>query len=216
MPTRESLRVLGARHAASTRHRISDDARTLRLAAGLGQKQLAAAAGVSRDWLAGFEHGRLKVVDLQRASVLFACLGQKLVVRGYPVGPGLRDAGQLRLLERFNSRLAPSWRRVTESVMPIPGDLRAWDVLLIGDVRIGVEAETRPADLQAIGREMALKLRDSHADRMILLVADTHRNRAVLRANVAAVRQSFPLDTRTMLAALASGRDPGANGLVVL
>lgn len=100
--------------------------------------------------------------------------------------------------------------------MPIQGDLRAWDELLVGAVRIGVEAETRPADLQAIGREMAAKLRDSNADRMILLVADTHRNRALVRANVAALRQSFPLDTRTTLAALASGRDPGVNGLVLL
>jgi transcriptional regulator with XRE-family HTH domain len=216
MPTRESLRVLGARHAATTRQRLGDDARALRLASGLSQERLAAAAGVSRDWLAEMEHGRLRVIDLHRATLVFACLGQKLVVRAYPVGAGLRDAGQLRLLQRFNGRLAPSWRRVAEAVMPIPGDLRAWDELLIGSVRIGVEAETRPADLQATGREMAIKLRDSHAERMILLVADTHRNRALVRANVAALRQSFPLDTRTTLAALASGRDPGANGLVLI
>lgn len=216
MPTRESLRALGGRHSASTRQRLGDDARTLRLAAGLSQERLAAAAGVSRDWVADMEHGRLRVIDLHRVTLVFACLGHKLVVRGYPVGAGLRDAGQLRLLERFNRRLAPSWRRVAEAVMPIQGDLRAWDELLVGAVRIGVEAETRPADLQAIGRDMAAKLRDSNADRMTLLVADTHRNRALVRANVAALRQSFPLDTRTTLAALASGRDPGANGLVLL
>lgn len=216
MPTRESLRIRGTRQAAATRQRLGDEARTLRLAAGLSQEQLAEAAGVSRDWLADFEHGRLKVVDLRRSTVVFACLGQKLVVRGYPVGAGLRDAGQLRLVERFNARLAPAWRRIAEAVMPIPGDLRAWDELLIGGVRIGVDAETRPADLQAIGRDMNLKLRDSQADRMILLVADTHRNRALVRANVAALRQTFPLDTRTTLAALATGSGPGANGLVLL
>lgn len=216
MPTRESLRVLGTRHAASTRHRLADDARSLRRSSGVSQERLAAAAGVSRDWLADLEHGRLRIIDIHRVTLVFACLGHKLVIRAYPVGVGLRDAGHLRLLERFTARLAPTWRRVAEAGMPIAGDLRAWDQLLIGDVRIGVEAETRPADLQSIGREMWLKLRDSHADRMILLVADTHRNRAVVRASIATLRQTFPLDTRTTLAALAAGRDPGANALVLL
>lgn len=216
MPTRESLRARGARQVATTRQRIGDDARVLRLASGLSQDRLAEAAGVSRDWLADLEHGRLRHVDLRRVTLVFACLGQKLVVKAYPTGAGLRDAGQLRLLARFNARIAPTWQRVAESIMPLPGDLRAWDELLIGGVRIGVEAETRPSDLQATGRDMALKLRDSHADRMILLLADTHRNRALVRANVAALRQTFPLDTRSTLAALAAGRDPAANGLVLL
>jgi transcriptional regulator with XRE-family HTH domain len=206
----------GVHQLATTRQRLAEDARALRQASGLSQDTLAEAAGVSRDWLADLEHGRLRVVDLRRLALVFACLGQKLVVNAYPTGAGLRDAGQLRLLGRFNARLAPTWQRVAESPMPIPGDLRAWDELLIGSVRIGVEAETRPADLQAIRREMALKLRDSGADRMILLLADTHRNRALVRATVAPMRQSFPLDTRETLAALAAGRDPGADGLVLI
>lgn len=45
--------------------------------------------------------------------------------------------------------------------VPQPGDLRAWDELLRGVVRIGGR----------IGRAMNAKLRDSGADRMILLRA---------------------------------------------
>ena len=110
--------------------------------------------------------------------------GSKLVTTTYPVGVPLRDEGHMRLLNRFNARIPPLWRRTFEAVMPIAGDLRAWDELLRGPVSIGVEAETRPADLQATERSMGLKLRDSHVERMILLVGSTNRNRALVRANI--------------------------------
>ena len=100
--------------------------------------------------------------------------------------------------------------------MPDPGDLRAWDELLRGPVTIGVEAETRPTDLQALQRAIAAKRRDSGVDRVVLVLAGTARNRAVVRAHVGLLRQSFPLDTRAALAALGEGRDPGADGLVLL
>lgn len=100
--------------------------------------------------------------------------------------------------------------------MPAPGDLRAWDELLRGRVTIGVEAETRPGDLQAIERSMAAKQRDSGVDRVILVVADTPTNRRLVKRHIAMLRQNFPLDTRSCLAALGAGLDPGANGLVIL
>jgi hypothetical protein len=100
--------------------------------------------------------------------------------------------------------------------MPLSGDLRAWDELLSGPVAIGVEAETKPSDLQATERAIATKLRDSGVDRAILLLSSTHANRGLVRRHIGALRQTFPLDTRTTLAALANGQDPGANGLVIL
>lgn len=100
--------------------------------------------------------------------------------------------------------------------MPIRGDLRARDELLTGPASIGVEAETRPSDLQAVERALAAKARDSGVDRVILLVSDTHANRGLIRRNIATLRQTFPLDTRATLAALAMARDPGASGLVIL
>lgn len=170
----------------------------------------------TRQWIGDFELGRLRVVDLRRVTRLFMLLGHKVVVTAYPTGEPLRDAGQVRLLERFNARLAPDWRRFTEAVMPIPGDLRAWDELLRGPVTIGVEAETRARDLQAIERSISRKRRDSAVDRVVLLVADTHVNRRALRDHVGMLRQTFPLDTRSCLAALGAGRDPGADALVVI
>lgn len=216
MPAQERVRAIGLRQADSTNRRLGREAREIRLRAGVSQARLARAAGVSRQWIGDFEMGRLRSVDLLRVTMLFAFLGYKLVTNAYPTGEPIRDAGQARLLERFNARLSPAWRRTAEAVMPDNGDLRAWDELLRGPVSIGVEAETRPADLQALQRSMAAKQRDSGVDRMVLVVLASARNRAMLSAHVALLRQTFPLDTRSTLAALGQGRDPGANGLVLL
>jgi transcriptional regulator with XRE-family HTH domain len=216
MPAHQRLRAIGLQQADVVSGRIGREARTLRLAAGLSQQQLAVVLGCSRQWIADLELRRLAVLDLRRATMLFALLGSKLVVNAYPVGEPLRDAGQVRLLERFNARLAPAWRRVTEAVMPRAGDLRAWDELLRGPVTVAVEAETRSSDMQATTRSIAAKRRDSGVDRVVLLLADTPSNRRMVRTHVGMLRQSFPLDTRTCLAALGAGRDPGADALVVL
>lgn len=216
MPSRERLRAYGLQQADYVSRRMGREARQLRSAANLSQAQLADAIDASREWVCDFEHGRLRAVDLNRATLLFTHLGNKLVVNTYPTGEPLRDAGQIRLLERFNARLSPLWKRSFEAVMPIAGDLRAWDELLTGPASIGVEAETRPGDLQAVERSMAAKLRDSGIDRMLLLVASTNANRALVRSHLATVRQTFPLDTRQTLEALSTGRDPGAHGLVIL
>jgi transcriptional regulator with XRE-family HTH domain len=216
MASRERLRAIAIQQTDLLSRQLGREARRLRVSAGLGQAELSRSIGVSRGWLLRFELGRLRYIDLRRASILFAYLGHKLVAKAHPTGDPLRDAGQARLLSRFDARLPPIWRRQRESVMPISGDLRAWDQLLVGPVSIGVEAETRPSDLQALERAIAAKQRDSGVDRTILLIASTDANRATIRRHIASLRQTFPLDTRWTLAALGAGRDPGANGLVVL
>ena len=129
---------------------------------------------------------------------------------------GKRDAGHLRLLAEFETRLPPSVGRVREWPVPIPGDLRAVDLVLTGlPVRIGVEAETVLDDLQALEREIRGKQRDGRLGRMILLLRGSHRSREIL-AGADALRQAFPLKTRAVMAALARGADPGADGIVLL
>lgn len=216
MPSRERLRGIGLQQADQLTRSLRREVRSLRHAAGLSQAELARAAGVSRSYIQRLEMGRLRVVDLRAVAVVMAILGQKLIAKAYPVGEPARDAGQLKLLDRFNARVPAEWRRRMESVMPIPGDLRAWDERLDGPVSIGVEAETKPNDLQATERAMAAKQRDSHVERMILLVSGTQRNRALVRRYLPLLRQTFPLDTREVLQALANRRDPGGNGLLLL
>lgn len=216
VPTQQRLRATGIEQSDLLVRRLGHEARDLRRRASLSQTQLASALGCSRHWISDLELGRLRVVDLRRIALLFALLGHRLSLKAYPFGDPMRDAGQLRLLERFTARVPPGWHRYAEAVMPQPGDLRAWDLLLRGPVTIGVDAETRITDWQAVTRAIATKQRDSGVDRAILLLADTDANRAAVRRNIAAVRQSFPVDTRATLAAIAAERDPGADGLVIL
>ena len=149
-------------------------------------------------------------------SCLGAAVGLEVRLRAYPAGDAIRDAGQARLLERLRVLLNPSLGWSTEVPIPIPGDFRAWDAVIRGAAwRIGVEGETALDDVQAVERRLALKQRDSDVDHVILLIADTRRNRRALAATPASFGD-LPLRTRDMLAALRAGRDPGRSGIVVL
>ena len=82
--------------------------------------------------------------------------------------------------------------------------------------RTGVEAETHLADLQALERRALQKQRDAGLPVLILLVADTHHNRRVLALHREALRASFPLDTRAVMARVSRALPPDRNGIVVL
>ncbi len=150
MPTRERLRSIGQRQGDYLTRRLGQEAREQRLAAGLSQVRLSSLIGVSRQWLADFEMGRLRVVDMRKVALVFAFLGHKLVANAYPAGDGFRDSGQLKLLGRLNGRLSSIWIRESEKAMSIAGDLRAWDEVLRGpddDRRRGRDAPLgSPAD----------------------------------------------------------------------
>ncbi|MCA1587625.1 MAG: hypothetical protein LC744_02835 [Chloroflexi bacterium] len=51
---------------------------------------------------------------------------------------------------------------------------------------------------------------------MVLVVARSRRNTELLRAALPVLRSTFPLSTGEVLRSLAAGRDPGANGVVVI
>ena len=100
--------------------------------------------------------------------------------------------------------------------MPATGDQRSGDALVEGpEFDALVEAETVLGNLQLVERKGAAKQRDLGAKRLILLVADTRRNREVIRLHPE-LRERFPIDTRTCLTRLGGRRDPGGDCLVVL
>ena len=147
-----------------------------------------------------------------------AVVGMQLSVSLHPDGDPVRDKGHLALLERFRSRLGPSLAWRAEVPMPIEGDRRSADAVIADEARgfaAIIEAETHLDDIQALERAIAGKQRDLGVARVILLVADTRHNRAVIAA-VPELARRFPVDTRACLAALKSGRDPGGDALVLL
>ena len=195
---------------------IGAEVLTARRMAGISQDTLGAAAALSGSEVGRIERGEATWLTVIQASRVLKAVGLDLSARTYPAGPPIRDAGHLRLLADFEARLAPTLRCLREWPIPNDRDRRAIDILVGGlPRRTGVEAETNLHDLQALERDINSKRRDGKLERMVLLVRDSKRNRSILRA-ADALHRSFPLDTRAVMAALARGRDPGADGIVVL
>lgn len=195
---------------------IADELRSARLALGLTQAGVARALNVSRDRVSRIELRRTKTVSASYLARHSSVVGLRLSIKLYPVGGHLRDEAQARYIARFLERVAHSWRVRLDVPMPLSGDLRAVDVLLDGSCRIAVEIVTRLTDLQATLRSSQLKQRDIKAERLVIVVAATHRNRRALADGRASLLATFDLDTQRTLAQLAAGKDPGRDAIVLL
>jgi transcriptional regulator with XRE-family HTH domain len=191
--------------------------RQARTAAGLSQREVAAAAGVDHSTVSRIERGVSPEVSVLVMVRLATVVGLEMSLRFYPGGDPIRDAAHLALLHRLRARIHPDLRWRTEVPLPIPGDRRAWDAVIAGlGFVIGIEAETRIRDGQAVVRKTNLKQRDGELDRVILLVADTRANRLALQLAREDLARWLPVSQRDALRALREGRDPGGNALVVL
>ncbi len=190
--------------------------RDARLAAGVSQLHVARVAGLTQSRISRTERGQRLPPRLDELAQHCAALGLRLSLKAYPDGLPVRDAAQLRLLERLRRQIGPGLRWRTE--VPVGGvdDLRAWDVLLEGDHDTGIDAETRLYDLQALQRRTELKWRDSGVARVVLVIAGTRHNRALIREHRAALSSTLPLDTAAVMRALRRGVAPPANGIAIV
>lgn len=192
--------------------------------AALSQALVASRVGVSPSHYSRIERGLSPNVPIPTLAGISAVLGLDLAIRLYPAGDAVRDAAQVPLLGRLRERLHPSLGWHTEVPLPGPADRRAWDAVVRGflipegrgGVRGAIEAETRPRDVQALERRLALKQRDGGVDWLILLLADTRQNRTFLAGPGPSLRARFPLDGRRALELLAAGVDPGQNAIILL
>jgi hypothetical protein len=180
-------------------------------------RQVGAAAGVSRTTAWRIEQGTATEVSLSSFGRVAAAVGLDASLRLFPAGDPIRDAAHVALLGRLRARINSSLRWRTEVPLPIAGDRRAWDATIAGlGFVIGVEAETRIRDLQAVSRRVNLKQKDGGLDHVILLVSETRANRDALRLGEADLREAFPVSQRDCLRALREGRDPGGSAIMVL
>ncbi len=216
----------------TTRRRVADDARLRgrahtnavlrelrdgRIDRDLSEAEVSAVLGISASQYSRIERGLTRGLSIERATVLLAAVGLALSVRVFPAGQPIRDAGHAALVDRFRLKVAESVAFKTEVPLPIAGDLRAWDVLLVGPSwRHGYEAETRPSDRQALERRLELKRRDGAVDGVSLLLIDSRNNREFVRMNREALAARFPVSSTRALEALALGLDPGQGSVVLL
>jgi hypothetical protein len=191
--------------------------RLSRRGSGTSIRAASKSVGMSETTFGRIERGILPTVSVEQLAIACAAVGLRFVARAYPDGDPVRDAAHARLIRRFRGELPPQVTLRTEVPIPIPGDRRAWDGLCaLGGTMVGIEAETRLIDLQALDRRIALKCRDSGVTLVVLLVADTSANRRALREHRESLRPAFPLDTRAAMAAIRAGHAPEASAVVVL
>lgn len=241
MPPRERAVDRGTRRARVIEAELGAEIRRARVGGSLTQDEVGRACGITGAYLSLIEHGLAHGASITTVARVTSIVGLDLSVRVYPGGSVLRDAGHRALLERLRAAISPAlgWR--TEVPLPSPGDQRAWDAMIVGrapttdtpatdtpgraafgtagsgmrSFRIGVEAETRPRDAQALQRRLALKRRDGGVDHVLLVLATTRGNRAFLREAGPTLAADFPVTGRDAISALAAGRDPGGSAIVL-
>jgi transcriptional regulator with XRE-family HTH domain len=217
MSPRERPLDRGRSRGHDTRRAIGKELRTGRTAVGLTLASVASATGISITELSRIERGQAPWVSVQALSEIAAVVGLDLSIKVYPGAQSLRDGRHAALLDRLRKVLHADLRWGTEVPLPIPGDQRAWDGLIVGSSwRYGVEAERNPIDGQALCRRLRLKERDGGVDGVILLLPDTRATRAFRAAFKDLLATDFAVGHTAAIRALASGTDPGGSAIVVL
>ncbi len=215
MPARQRQRDLAIERTRSIRIDLGKNLRVARLNSDLSLREVGAAAGMSTSQASRIERALVPSLTLEQAARLGLAVGLDLSAKYYPSGDPIRDAAHVALIERLRVRLHSSLVLLTEVPLPIAGDRRAWDAVIKGlDWHLPVEAETRPRDMQALDRRIALNLRDSGFDQVLLLLLDSAANRRLVGSG--ALPGRFVVRGRSALARLAEGRDPGGSAVVLL
>ncbi len=218
MATRERPGDRGSDEARRIYEQTAREIRTARLTGGWSQAVIARAAGMSRQQLQRLERAELAKPTLDQLCRGSSAVGLTTSVSRFPSGTRVRDAAQLRLLDEFERLLGGLLRMRREVPLPIEGDLRAWDGIIDDGRRVGfTEGETRLGDMQALGRRLALKLRDDpRGSVLILVVRRTVHNRGVLAEHREALRAQLPLDGAAIARSLRAGHLPAASGIILL
>jgi len=204
------------RREARLRTQLGEELRQARLIAGVSQREVAAGMASSAATISRVEQGRVRGLTIRHLARHAAVVGLVLRADVLPAGIAIRDAGQLKVINRLEPHVGAPFMWMLE--MPVGrNDLRAFDAGAIKPgCRIAFDVWSRVRDAQAQARASHRKQIDSGVDRLILVFGDTWTNREAVRAAGDALRRSFPLTSRQVLGALRVGGDPGGNGIVFI
>jgi transcriptional regulator with XRE-family HTH domain len=218
MATRESRRQRGRRQGEAIVQSVTTELRTTRVGLGLSQQTMSKKLGCSQSEYSRFELARSPSSrSLVRLSEAAAILGLELSVGVHPAGPPIRDKGHQALITRFRKLLSSKILVRAEVPLPGPGDPRVWDLVLqMDDWLIGVEAETRIRDLQALVRRIRDRERDGGVDEIIILLSDSAVNRRLVAELREALGEPYATSTRGLLKTLRTGSGSPVSGVLLI
>lgn len=207
----------GADRAAAQAAAVGRSVRDARQLAGMTRCQASARAGVARSTWERIELGS-RAVTL--ASLVAACdaVGLDLVCQTYPGRePSLRDSGQLEIAQYLAAMASPSWKVSFEE--PAGEHGQAIDQVLWSPTEVvAVEIERLLLNWQSQFRRWTAKrdwlaARHARPVRLVIVVADTRRNRSVVAPFAPTLTRILPAGSRAVLGAIRSGGPLGQDGL---
>lgn len=219
MTTRDRPRDLGRARGLRLLQEFGREVREARRSAGLSQAMVASVGGVSRSTISELEQGRLADLSIVRMAALAGVVGLDLRVRTYAGVAAVRDAAQIRLLERLINRLGDAWEWRFEVPIGRAPDQRAWDAVgrhRVTGQRIVVEAITRLTDVQATLRRIESKRVDAGSPRLLVILSESVANRLAMEAAGTMLDATFLVGKRRALRALATGGDPGGDAVMMI
>ncbi|MEX2546585.1 MAG: hypothetical protein WD830_02200 [Chloroflexota bacterium] len=190
-----------------------------RKALGVGQPAMAKELACSQSQLWRTEAQQVEVTVVRLAEMA-SVLGMELSIGLHELGDPIRDKGQQALAKRFDAIPSPRWHSTSETLLPLPGDLRSWDKLLrlTGNSRqlVGVDLETRIRDIQALVRRTRLRERDGGVDAILIVLSDSATNRRLVAELRETLGPAYATAPRGILKALRDGSVlPGSGVLLV-
>lgn len=210
----------GPRRAEAQGRSAGGSIRQARRIAGLTRHDASVRAGVAPSTWQRIEAGSPSVT-LENFVAAADAVGLDFVCQTFPGRPpGLRDSGQLAVARHLRWLAHDSWRVTFEERAGDHGE--AIDLVLSGATEmIAIEVERLILDWQAQLRRWLLKrdwlaARYSLPVRLVVVVADSGRNRAALSPFGSVVGTSFPAGTRAVMTAIRTGRPLSTDGIAWL
>lgn len=159
-------------------------------------------------------------VHLDTLCAVGAAVGLRIGITAFPsTPPSLRDSGQMRTAQYLVAQGHPSRKPALELPVGDPFG-RAADLVFFGpDDILHAEIERRLPDFQAAYRAAsvkrdALQAQHSRPVRLVLVIEDTRRNRAMIAPHAELIRTALPATSATVLQALRAGTPLNRDGLL--